>query len=111
MYGPIGHGFGVVAGVFGAIVWAVGTFILLAILVVLIVLLVRFLWFGTQASQRYLELNGSPAPRVRVTAPAASPAAPASAAPATAPAPAAPAAAKPAAKPTTKPRTPPTPTP
>ncbi|MEO7720608.1 MAG: hypothetical protein ABIS08_01680 [Pseudolysinimonas sp.] len=73
MYGPIGHGFGTLAGIFGVIVWALGTFILLAILVVLIVLLARFLWFGTKASQRYLELNGSPAPRMRATAAAAAP--------------------------------------
>lgn len=86
---PIGHGFGMMAGIFGAIVWAIGTFVLLVVVVVLIVLLARFLWFGTKASQRYLELNGSPTPRVKLSAPATSsaPAAstPASSAPAAAP--------------------------
>jgi len=86
---PIGHGFGMMAGIFGAIVWAIGTFVLLVVVVVLIVLLARFLWFGTKASQRYLELNGSPTPRVKLSAPATSstPASstPASSAPATAP--------------------------
>lgn len=100
--GPeIGHGFGIVAGVLGAIVWALGSLILIAVFVALIVLLVRYLWFGTKASQRYLELNGQPTPRPR-TAPAV---------PATSVAPAAPAA--PAAtaptKPTPRPRTPRTP--
>jgi hypothetical protein len=75
MFGPIGHGFGVLAGIFGAIVWAIGTFILLLIVVALIVLLARFLWFGTKASRRYLELNGSPAP-MRMSTPAAPAAAP-----------------------------------
>jgi len=69
---PIGHGFGMMAGIFGAIVWAIGTFVLLVVVVVLIVLLARFLWFGTKASQRYLELNGSPTPRVKLSAPATS---------------------------------------
>ena len=82
MYSPIGNGFGVLAGIFGAIVWAIGTFFLLLILIGLIVLLARFLWFGTKASQRYLELNGSPAPRMRTAATA--PAAPAAAATTTA---------------------------
>ena len=101
MYGPIGHGFGVLAGVFGAIVWALGTFILLAVIVVLVILLARFLWFGTKASQRYLELNGSPTPRTRASAPAAAAAttaAPRSATPTTT----TPVVTKPA----TKPRTP-----
>jgi predicted lipid-binding transport protein (Tim44 family) len=72
MYGPIWHGFAALAGFFGAMVWAIGTVILLAVLIALIVLLARFLWFGTKASQRYLELTGSPAPRVRsAAAPAA----------------------------------------
>ena len=122
MYGPIGHGFGLLAGVFGAIVWAIGTFILLAVLVALIILLARFLWFGTKASQRYLELNGQPAHRVRTTTAPAAPAATTTtttAAPAarTAPAAATPTttattAAKPATtrpvttKPVTKPRSP-----
>ena len=66
---PIGHGFGMLAGILGAIIWAIGTFVLLVIIVVLIVLLARFLWFGTKASQRYLELNGSPTPRVKLSAP------------------------------------------
>jgi len=68
---PIGHGFGMLAGIFGAIVWAIGTFVLLVIIVALIVLLARFLWFGTKAAQRYLELHGSPTPRVKTPAPAA----------------------------------------
>ncbi len=104
MFGPIGHGVGVLAGIFGAIVWAIGTFILLLIVVALIVLLARFLWFGTKASQRYLELNGSPA-RMRMTSPAT--AAPAAAAPSTttAKAPTATTTTT-ASKPVTKPRTP-----
>ena len=113
MFTPIGHGFGLLAGIFGAIVWAIGTFILLLILIGLIVLLARFLWFGTKASQRYLELNGSPAPRVRTAPPAPAPAAPAAkaATPTTTTAPAAPAAKAPATttKPVTKPRTTPKP--
>jgi hypothetical protein len=83
MHGPIGHGFGLLAGVFGAIVWAIGTFVLLAVIVALVILLARFLWFGTKASQRYLELNGSPTPRMRAAAPAAAAAAPSSPAPTT----------------------------
>ncbi|MEP6843518.1 MAG: hypothetical protein ABJA11_08350 [Pseudolysinimonas sp.] len=118
MYGPLfGHGLGGIFDIFAAIIWAAGSLIFIAIIAVVIVLLVRFLWFGTKASRRYLELNGSPTPRVRPAAPAAAAAAPAAAAP-TAPAaapassvapaaPAAPAAA--AAKPVTKPRTPPKP--
>ena len=112
MFSPIGHGFGLLAGIFGAIVWAIGTFILLLIVIGLIVLLARFLWFGTKASQRYLELNGSPAPRVRTAPPATpAPATPATKAPAAAPrtttaakAPAAPTST--ATKPPAKPRTP-----
>jgi hypothetical protein len=77
MYAP--H-FGWIAGVFAAIVWAIGTLILIAVAVAVLVLLVRFLWFGTKAARRYLEVHGQPAARVRVStaAPAAAPAAPAS---------------------------------
>ena len=113
MFTPIGHGFGLLAGIFGAIVWAIGTFILLLIVIGLIVLLARFLWFGTKASQRYLELNGSPAPRVRTAPPAApAPAAPAAKAPAAAATTTAATAAKAPAtttKPVVKPRTTPKP--
>ena len=107
MFAPIGHGFGLLAGIFGAIVWAIGTFILLLILIGLIVLLARFLWFGTKASQRYLELNGSPA-RMRMATPAPAPA-PAAAPRTTAPAATTPTTTttKPVVKPATKPRTPP----
>lgn len=70
---PIGHGFGMLAGIIGAIVWAIGTFVLLVVIVALIVLLARFLWVATKAAQRYLELNGSPTPRVKTTPPAATP--------------------------------------
>jgi hypothetical protein len=68
--GPIGHGIGLI---FGAIIWTIGSLIMLAIVVALIVLLARYLWFGTRASQRYLELNGEPARRGRA-APTAAPA-------------------------------------
>ena len=108
-----GHGFGAVAGIFGAIIWAVGSLIALAVIVALIVLLARFLWIGTRAAQRYLELNGSPTPGPTAGPPAASPAAaatttaPATTAPATTAA-AATTAATPT-KPATKPRTPRTP--
>lgn len=71
MYGPIGHGFGWLGGIFAAIAWSIGVFVLLVILLVPIVLLARFLWVGTKAAQRYLELNGAPAPRVRTAAPTA----------------------------------------
>jgi hypothetical protein len=100
MFGPIGHGFGAIAGVFAAIVWAIGSFILVLVIIALIVLLARFLWYGTKASRRYLELNGSPAP-MRMSSPATT-------APSTA---AAPAAKTPTTtsttKPATKPSTPP----
>jgi cytoskeletal protein RodZ len=70
MYGPIGHGFGGLAAVFAAIVWSIGVFVLLVIVITLAVLLARFLWVGTKVAQRYLEVNGSPTPRPRSTAPA-----------------------------------------
>ncbi|MES1169445.1 MAG: hypothetical protein ABUL47_02025 [Leifsonia sp.] len=101
MYAP--H-FGWIAGVFAAIVWAIGTLILIAIAVAVLVLLVRFLWFGTKAARRYLEVHGQPAARVRMTAatPAAGPAAPAKASTT---------ATTPATTTTTKPSTPPKPKP
>ena len=98
--GPIGHGIGLI---FGAIIWAVGSLIMLAIIVALLVLLVRYLWFGTKASQRYLEINGQPVRHVRPAA------APATAAPATTVEPAAAATTPPPTKPAPRPRTPRTP--
>lgn len=136
--GPIGHGIGLF---FGAIVWTIGSLITLAIVIAVILLLVRYLWFATKASQRYLELNGQPTPRPRpapeapaassdttvapvsgtttTVAPAASPdttVAPASAAPKASTTSATKATsatkpAKPAGAATAKPRTPPTPKP
>jgi hypothetical protein len=91
MFTPNFGPFGWIGAVFAAIVWAIGTIILIAICIALLVLLVRFLWFGTKAARRYLELNGQPA-RMRPMTPA-SPATPAAAParPATAAAPATPA--------------------
>ncbi len=39
---------------------AVGMVILLLVWIALLVLLVRFLWFGTKAAQRYLAVNPAP---------------------------------------------------
>lgn len=62
MYGPMAHSFGLV---FLGFAWVISSLILIAVTAALIFLLVRFLWFGTKASQRYLELNGQPTSRLR----------------------------------------------
>ena len=108
-HGPFGPGIGYF---FGAIIWAIGSLITIAIIVSVLVLLVRYLWFGTKASQRYLEINGQPLRHVRAAPAATAPSAAASetsASTTTAPAPAPTTPTPPPTTPPTKPRTPRTP--
>jgi len=97
--GPGFPGYGV-AHILSAIVWAIGSIIVFAIVVALLVLLVRFLIIGTKAAQLYLDTNGQAKASGSSTPAAATPESPVTTTAQQA------ATAKPSTKPVPRPRTP-----
>jgi len=63
MWGYPGPGFGgfeAIRHLLGLVVGGLAILAAFAIVLVVAIALVRFLWFGTQAAQRYLALNPAP---------------------------------------------------